>query len=350
MRSNRWIFVAIAVLFLLPIGCRKKAEEQAPLGRPLRVVATTSIVASVVEEVGKDMIDLKILVPYDGDPHHYVLTPSDLRMVTEADIIFINGLGLEPFIDDMVEQSGTKADVISVSNGIRPRHFREMSDYRRFAEATLEQVDPVNPESGKIQTDPMQTTHGDPHVWTNPYNVMVWVANIQEALGKHDMANVEKYGTNASWYNSKLVDLDGYILLHVGEIPPLSRHLVTDHLFLGYFADQYGFTQVGAILPNGDSISSSSAKRMVQLEELIRRLKVPTIFTGSEINHDVAQRIANDLRIEVRRLYSGSLAESGSRATDYIDYMKYNLEQIIEGLNSRQIKSLDSDRPGALVR
>jgi ABC-type Zn uptake system ZnuABC Zn-binding protein ZnuA len=350
MWHNRWIIVLLALVLVLPIGCgRKKAKQQASLGRPLRVVATTSIVADVVKQVAKDKIELVTLLPNEADPHTYVLTPSNLRAVTDADIVFYNGLGLEPFIDEMIEQSGTEADVRSVSNGIRARHFKELSNYSMSREM-IDRHSRQETSSGEIHTDPVQTEMGDPHVWMNPFNVMVWVANIQESLGKHDVANAEFFGTNARWFNSKLVDLDGRLLFRIQEIPPLNRHIVTDHLFLGYFTDQYGFTQVGTIMPNADALSAPSVKQMTQLEELIRRLKVPTIFTGSPINEDVAQRIANDLRIEVRRMYSGSLADSGSRATSYIDYMEYNLEQIIEGLKPKPIKTLDPNKPGALVR
>ncbi len=351
MRTERWILILLVLVLLLPLGCRrKKKTEQISLGRTLRVVATTTIVGNVVQEVGKDKIDLTILIPGEADPHDYELTPSDLRAISDADIIFINGLGLEPFIDDMVEQSGTSADVVSVSNGIRPRHFQEMSNYHRLAQDEIRGQFYSDTSGHQIEPDPVLPTVGDPHVWTNPHNVMVWTANIQEAMGKHDPDNAGAYGTNAQWFKTKLLDLDGRILRKVEEIPPLSRHLITDHLFLGYFADRYGFTQVGTIMPNANMASSPSVKQMARLEELIRRMKVPTIFTGSPIDESVAQQIANDLRIEVRRLYSGGLASEGSRATTYIDYMDYNLEQMIEGLKPRRVRTSDPTRPGAIQR
>jgi ABC-type Zn uptake system ZnuABC Zn-binding protein ZnuA len=351
MRFNRWIIVILALVLVLPIGCgNDKAEEDTGPRRPLKVVATTSIVADIVGEIAKDKIDLEILIPHQADPHSYVLTPSNLVAVTDADLVFYSGLGLEHFIDEMVEQSGTEAELISVSRGIRARNFQEMSSQHRMSKEMMDRHDGGHSTSTETELRNPTEMIQDPHVWTNPNNVMVWVANIQEALGRLDKRNSEFYGTNANWYRTKLVDLDGRILMRVQEIPPLNRHIVTDHLFLGYFAKQYGFTQVGTIMPNADASSSPSIKQMTQLEELIRRLKVPTIYTGSPINEDVAQRIANDLRIDVRRIYSGSLADSGSRATSYMDYMEYNLEQIIEGLKPKPIKTPDPDRPGAIIR
>lgn len=340
MRSDRLISGLLALLLLIAAGCGSNDDEAANLGlgRPLKVVATTTIVGDVVRQVGRNRIELDVLLPIGASPHSYVPTPEDLVTVAEADIIFVNGLGLEQFLDEMIAQSGSHAEVVSVSNGIRARTFLEKSNILELAEtekrvqAMKEGVSEPDSLRGEMSDGEADRVGGDPHVWMNPHNVMVWAANIQEAFGHHDPANGEYYAEKAQWYKSKLSDIDGRIMTLVEKVPPLKRRLVTGHMFLGYFADRYSFTQVGTIMPSPSSQAEPSAKSIARLEELVRRMKVPAIFASHDLDPTMAKQIADDIGVELRLLYVGSLSEPGYKASNYIDYMEYNIGQIVEGL------------------
>jgi len=296
---------------LLASAChplREKATISSPeppklaQGEKLRVVATTTIVGDVVRAVGDDAIELTVLLPLNADPHTYEPTPQDIIAVSDAHIIFVNGAGLEAFLEHLLESAGSRTPVVSVSEGI---------ELRRFV------------EKGRGV---------DPHVWFNPNNVITWTHNIERTLSHFDPAHAELYQANAQKYEQALEELDAWIEEQVSQIPPERRKLVTDHQAFGYFADRYGFEQVGAIFPSFSAGAEPSAQEVAELEEKIRRLGVPAIFVGTTVNPALAQRIAQDTGVKVVPLYTGSLSSSDGPAASYIDLMRYNVTAIVNAL------------------
>lgn len=360
MRHNASrVIQRIALLMLIPFvmlstgGCQDdSSSDDATLGRPLNVIATTTLIGDVASQVAGQRANVSVLLPVGADPHSWTPTPEALARVADADILLINGIGLEDdFLQGLLDQSGTDAQVVSVSNGIRPRHFQELATSRELARVPdrLRSVTGEGRADSLLGSNPdhphMQAEDPDPHVWMNPHNVMVWAANIQEALGKADIANGEYFAEKANWYKRKLIELDGHLQRRLEGVPPLKRRLVTDHLFLGYFADRYGFTQVGAVMPGSSTLSEPTPKDLARLEEMIRRMKIPAIFAAKGMPHDIAARVADDLHTDLRLLYTGSLSEPGGEAGNYIEYMEYNVTQIAEGLNPPRRRSTSSDDP-----
>jgi manganese/iron transport system substrate-binding protein len=280
-------------------------------GEKLKVIATTSIVADIVKNVGGDRIALTVLLPVGTDPHSFDPAPADLAAVADAHVVFANGMGLENFLDEMIKNAGGEAAVVQVSHGVEPRQLN------------------MGREQG--QGDPHHDGI-DPHTWTSPANAIIFVHNIEHALSALDPANTETYAANATAYEAKLEKLDAWVKAQIDTIPLENRKLVTDHAVFGYYADRYGLEQVGAVIPSFSSAAEPSAKDLAELEAAIKEYEVKAIFVGTSVNPSLSERVAHDTGVKLVTLYTGSLGTKGSGAETYLDYIRYNTEAIVEAL------------------
>jgi len=336
---GRLVSTLILVLLLVFAGsCRPGAsvgragdewkyavDEMPPLapvslsqGEKLRVVATTSIVADIVKNIGGDLIELTVLMPPGTDPHTFEPTPQDAVAVADAHVVFINGAGLEVFLDDLLESAGGGATIVPVSYGIELRRLEEShAGGHEEAEA-----------AGRDER------HGqfDPHTWFDPNNVITWTDNVEQTLSTLDPDNAKTYQANANAYQAKLEELDAWIREQTGQLSEQSRKLVTDHASLGYFAQAYGFEQIGAVFPGFSTMAAPSAQDLAALEDTIREYDVKAVFVGLTINPDLAERVAADTGTHLEFLYTGSLSEPGGPADNYLALMRYDVTVIIDGL------------------
>ncbi len=278
-----------------------------PVGSELNVVATTSLVGDVVSQVGGDKISVDVLLPLGTDPHSFSPTPQDAAAIADAKIIFANGVGLEAFLKPLMDNIGGSSKVVEVSGGIK---YRTMVDE---GSKTNQQVD-------------------DPHTWMDPNNVIIWVDNIVRALSEQDPNNAPYYHENGQAYQAKLRELDAWIHSESSVIPEQDRKLVTDHLVFGYFSTEYGFSQVGTIIPGFSSLAEPSAKDIAQIEDTIRSMGVKAIFINVGGNANLAQRISEDTGIKLVPLYMHSLSDVGGEAGNYLDFMRYDVTSIINAL------------------
>jgi ABC-type Zn uptake system ZnuABC Zn-binding protein ZnuA len=291
----------------------------------LNVVATTTILGDIVEQVGGEMIDLTVLLPLGADPHTFQPTPRDLATVADAHAVFVIGMGLETFLSDMLEQAGGTAAIIYASEGVEPRELlaHEVEQERH--------IDNEQPGESAV-SDAHEHLAVDPHVWTSPANVMIFVDNIERAFSSLDPANAAGYQANAKTYKSQLEALDSWIATQIDTIPPQNRKLVTDHVTFGYYADRYGLEQVGAVIPSFSTNAAPSAQELAQLESAVRDQKIKAVFVGNTVNPALAEQLAVDTGIRLLTLYTGSLGPAGSGVESYLDYMRYNTETIVKGL------------------
>jgi ABC-type Zn uptake system ZnuABC Zn-binding protein ZnuA len=235
--------------------------------------------------------------------------------VFEADLIFINGLGLEEFLDDLIAGTGNADAVIIVSDGISPL---------KRAEGDHEDEDQEGDEghSGSDQ---------DPHVWFDPNNIIIWTEQIAFALAEKDPENAEIYLENAEAYREELKELDGWIREQVALIPPANRELVTDHTVFGYFVEEYGFTQIGAVIPAQTTEAETSGQQLAYLIDIIREEEVKAIFIGVDFDPTLSQMVAKDTGVDLIPLYFGSLS-AGAPAGTYLTFMRHNVKTIVNAL------------------
>jgi len=293
-------------------GCIPSKEQSQSNGR-LQVVATTSIVGDVVSQIGGDRIDLSVLLPLGTDPHSFDPSPQDVAEIADADLVFANGGGLEAFLDTLIENANAHSKVFNVSEGI---------DFLAF-------------QGDDHEHDVIEENHHediDPHTWTDPNNVMVWVENILQVLVEKDSVNKAYYVENAERYMAELKALDSWIRSRVDEIPSENRKLVTDHALFGYYAEVYGFEQVGALIPGFSTLSEPTARELADIEDSILNLEVKAIFVGRTVNPSLAERVATDTEVRLVFVYTGSLSDIDGEASSYLTYMRYNTNAFVEAL------------------
>ena len=312
--------LGLIVASILLVSCGAQAAP-APEGGKLKVVATTSIVADVVAQVGGDLIDLEILLPVGTDPHSFEPTPQDIVKVSDADVVFANGAGLEAFLGPLLESAGASVKIVEVSAGIA------LLEHPKAREAAEDHDHDEEGEEHKYDQPA-----GDPHTWVDPNNVMIWVSNIEAALTKADPANATSYAANAAAYTVQLKEIDGWIREQIDQIPLENRKIVTDHRLLGYYVEEYGLEQVGAIVPGYSSLSEPSAQELAQIEDAIRSLGVVAVFVGNTVNPNMAERVAADTGVKLVHFYTGSLSPAGGEASTYLDYLRYNTNAFVNAL------------------
>jgi ABC-type Zn uptake system ZnuABC Zn-binding protein ZnuA len=322
--------MVLSLLLSIAIGCQpvpqdeqeEHTADEIPSLSPvdldeeqrLRVVATTSIVADVVRNVGSDRIDLTQLMPLGTDPHTFEPIPQDVAAVSDAHVVFVHGAGLEAFLDDLLESAGGGVPAVPVTHGVELLAFGGAEEHEEEGEHEHE-------HSG-----------ADPHTWFDPNNVMVWVDNIEQALSALDPDNAGVYAANATAYQEELEALDGWIREQVDQVPPARRRLVTDHTAFTYFCAAYGFEQVGAVVPAYSTLAEPSAQELAALQEAIEQYDVPALFVGNTVSPDLAQQVADDTGTQLVFLYTGSLSEAGGPADDYISFMEYDVSAIVDAL------------------
>lgn len=313
---------AVAVLALWLAACTA-APEQAGFqqaarladaglgeGERLRIVASTSIAGDVVAQVGGDLIELQVLIQPGQDPHSYEPAARDIARLEDAHVIFVNGLGLEENLIEMLHGTGTGVPVVALA----------------------EDIEPLAAEHDGEEDD----DHGDldPHVWLNPLHVVTWTGTIADTLSTLDPAHADTYAANAAAYASELRALDGEIAAQVEAIPAAQRRLVTNHHALAYFAERYGFEVVGTVYLGASTLAEPNAGDLARLVETIRATGVRAIFVDSSISDEQARIIAEEVGSEVGvyALYTGTLGPPGSGADSYLGMMRANIETIATAL------------------
>ncbi len=303
---RRLLCVTLSILGLLAAACGAVARPPTPGGK-LHVVATFSVIADLVRNVGGDRAEVTTLVGPGRDTHTFEPSPAEAKTLSGATLIFEDGLGFETWLDDLYQASGSRATRVVVTDGIEPRTASE------------------GDEAGQP----------DPHVWHSVPNAVQMVKNIREALAEADPANAAAYETNANTYLAQLQDLEGWVLTQVKTVPEARRKLVTTHDTFGYFAARYGFEVVGAVLPTSTEGASPSAQQMAQLVEALKASGVPAVFAENVSSNALLDQVATEAGVKViASLYTDALGPPGSEGDTYVKMMRYNVATIVNALGT----------------
>ncbi len=301
------------IIMLLLSACGTSAPQSEQGG--LKVLASTSFLADIAQNVAGERIHVESLLPFGADPHAYQAAPSDVAKIAESKVLILNGVEYEHFIEPLLENAGGERLVIEATTGLTPHAMEEH-----------EGEEHVEGEEGHDHEA------GDPHMWLNPVLVITYVENIRDGLIQADPEGAETYKANAEKYIAQLNDLDAWIKAQVETIPAERRLLVTNHEAMGYFAEQYGFIVVDSILPSFSSEASASAQEIAAAVESVKASGAPAIFLGDVENSSLADQIAVETGVRVvNDLHLESLTDGGSAST-YIEMMKYNVTRIVEAL------------------
>jgi len=290
MRRFRFCLVGLLLAALASPAC---AQDR------LNIVASFSILGDFAKNVGGDRIEVSTLVGANGDVHVYTPAPADAKKIADAKLVIINGFALEGWLPRLVQSSGSKAKIVTATDGIAPR--------------VLGVAD-------------------DPHAWQSVANAKVYVANIRDALMAADPSDGAVFRANAEGYLAKLDGLDRDVRTAMAQIPPAHRKVISTHDAFGYFAAAYG---VEFIAPLGVSTDSEpSARDIAAIITQIRAAKIPAVFLENISDPRLMQRIAAETGARIGgTLYSDSLTGEKGEAPTYIDMVRHNIKALTDALD-----------------
>lgn len=290
---------------ILFLGCMVACgSANVPSGKPA-IVATTTQLEDVLQNLVGDRMSVSSLVPRNGDPHEFQPTPEDVIKITACRAVFKNGAGLEGWLDKLIENAGGQRPIFEATKGL-----------------ALSAVNQAFQEGGER----------DPHVWMDPILMQGVVDNLVAGLAQIDPAGSDIYRANGTAYKAKLSDLDAWVRGQVASIPPAQRQLVTSHDALGYFAQRYGFKIVGYVIPSVSTEGQTSAQQLAQLVDKIKQTGVKTVFAEKSSNPTFVEQIAQDANVRVDMLYVDSLGDVGGEAGTYLDFYRTDVMKIVNGL------------------
>jgi ABC-type Zn uptake system ZnuABC Zn-binding protein ZnuA len=289
----RWIIIVI--FFFSTVSLTAQKED-----RPL-VVASASIFHDMAEVVSGGLVEVRTVVPIGGDPHIYEPTPADVRLVAAADLVLVNGLTFEGWMNELIANSGTRAKTVTITEGI----------------GTIESEEYAN--------------SSDPHAWMTAKNGQLYVENIRRALVDLDPYNKDVYNFNAQLYQQQLEDLDKEIFREVSSLPESRRILVTSHDAFRYYGRYYGVQVEAALGTSTDAeVQTEDVNR---LTTIIKESGVPAIFVESTINPKLIRQLATDNDVIIGgSLYADSLADPDHPAGTYIGMLRYNTKTMVAAL------------------
>ncbi|GAB4501912.1 MAG: zinc ABC transporter substrate-binding protein [Anaerolineales bacterium] len=298
----------VLALLIFPLMFSACAPASSAPGAGLRVVAVETFLADIAQNVAGDRLKVESLMPVGMDPHAFSPAPQDVIKIAQSDVLIVNGAGLESWLEATLNNAGGQHSVVEAAHGIA---FRQ-------------------PGEGNPATD---EPGGDPHFWFNPLLVIRYTENIRDGLIAADPAGREIYSQNAEKYIGQLKELDQWIQAEVAKIPPARRLLVTDHETFGYFAERYGFTISGVIVPSYNSGAAPSAQQLAGLVDQIRASASPAIFLEAGSNPQLADQLSSQTGVAViSDLYTHSITSADGPAPTYLAMMRYNVKRIVEAL------------------
>jgi zinc/manganese transport system substrate-binding protein len=276
--------------------------------KTVKVITSFSILADMVKNIGGERVQVTTLVGADGDVHAYEPTPAAAKSVSEADLVVVNGLGLEGWVDRLIKASGYRGRVVVASSGIKPRNMKEES---KNGGPTI-----------------------DPHAWQDLENGRIYADTIAKALTSVDPAGATAYTAYADAYSRRLIELNTWVKAEFSAIPEGKRRMLTSHDAFGYLSGAYG---IEILSPMGLSTESEpSAGEVMKLIRQIKKEKITAVFVENISDPRMIEQIARESGVIVGgELYSDALSKPEGPASTYIDMFRNNVTKIVAAMKMR---------------
>ena len=300
---KRVVWALMAVLAFVPATVNAAQKK-------VKVVATTSMVADLVKNVGGDRVEVHGLMGPGVDPHLYKATPSDVLKLQQSNVIFYNGLLLEGKMQEL---------------------FGQLARKKRFVYAVTEDL-----PHDQLLEPPAFGGHYDPHVW---FDVPLWskcASKVAEGLGEFDPAGKAFYEKRAAELQKKMADLHQWAVKKAAELPKEKRIVVTSHDAFNYFGRAYGFQVVG--LQGISTVTEAGVADMAKMVDFIKKTKVSAVFVESSVAHATINRISADAGVKIGgELFSDAMGtpgqiENGYDLGTYEGMIKHNLNTVVSAL------------------
>lgn len=320
-RALAWLPLLLSLCLSLMLWLQSAQASATQAGKdassPVKVVATFSILADMVEQVGGDLVQVHSLVGRDSDAHVFQPTPRDTRELAQADLVVINGLGFEGWIERLIKASGFKGPMVVASKDVRVIEASQNAPKDRHGHA-----------HGKHDH-----AHGpaDPHAWQSLHNAKVYVSNIRDALIAIRPQHKDQITSNAAQYVAQLDALDQRLRSAFESIPKTKRKAIISHDAFNYLAREYDIE----FLPvRGWSTGrEASASDVANLIRQVREGKVQAFFIENMSDGRVLERIAQETGAKSGgTLYSDALSAPGTQADTYLKLYETNAQRLIDAL------------------
>jgi zinc/manganese transport system substrate-binding protein len=297
---SRRIPVAIALGLMTLLGLSGSANA----AHKIEAVASFSILGDMVKQVGGDRVDVITLVGPNGDAHVYEPTPADAKNLAAANILFVNGLGFEGWMDRLEKSSGFKGKTVVASTGVKSRQMVED-----------------------------EKTITDPHAWQSLANGKLYVANIRDGLIAADPDGKAVYEANAAKYLDEIAKEEAIVTETLAKLPEARRKIITSHDAFGYFGAAYGLQ---VIAPEGVSTESeASAKDVAKIIRQIKTENIPAVFMENITDHRLLDQIAKETGAKIGgTLYTDALSPPSGPASTYLNMFRNNIERLSKALSS----------------
>jgi zinc/manganese transport system substrate-binding protein len=325
MRVAALLLLATA---LAAVGCGDSDPQAGTGGSETAVVATTTIAADLVRNVGGDRVHVDSLVPAGADPHGHEPRPSDVVAIAEAELVVKSGGDLDEWLDDLIESAGGEATEVTLLDSVTTIEGGH----------AYEEDEAHADEEDEAQADEARDEEVDPHWWQDPRNAILAVEAIRDALAEADPDGRGAYERNARAYTSELRALDDEIERCMQRVPPEKRKLVTTHDALGYFAERYDVEVIGSVIPSLSTQAQPSAGDVDALVEQIEDEGVEAIFPEAAVSQRLERAISRESGAEVgAELWTDSLGGDESGAETYLDAMRANASALAEGMSGGRV-------------
>lgn len=272
------------------------------LAAPLNVVASFSILGDITSDIGGDKIKLTTLVGPDGDAHTFEPAPADARALHAADVIIMNGLHFEGWMEKLVKASGTKATLVVASTGVTPHDMDEDGE-----------------------------TIPDPHAWQDLANGAIYVRNIEKALSAADPEDAATYKANATTLLARLARLDQWTRSEIASVPADKRKVITTHDAFGYFGAAYGVT---FLAPAGLSTDAEpGAASLSGLIDQIKKDNIKALFIENMSDPRLMAMLSRETGAKLGgELYSDALSPASGPAPTYPAMFEENVPKLVAAM------------------
>lgn len=301
--------VGLLTVALVATGCSRSGVDQGSSGK---IIIATSVapITDIVKNVAGNAADVEGMIPEGVDSHTFEPTPDTAKTLSNADVIFLNGLDLEDPTLRLAQANKKDGAVIYLlgPNTIQPDRY--LFDF----------------------SFPQSQGHPNPHLWMDVANAITYTQLVRDELSKVDPANASTYLANATTYLTVLHRLDDAVQTAVDSIPPANRVLLTYHDSFAYFANHYGMRVIGAIQPS--DFSEPSAQEVAALIDQIKSEHVPAIFGSEVFPSPVLQQIASETGVT----YEDTLRDDdlpgdpGQPEHSYVGLMLYDVKTMVSDL------------------
>jgi ABC-type Zn uptake system ZnuABC Zn-binding protein ZnuA/ABC-type Mn2+/Zn2+ transport system permease subunit len=301
---------------LLVAGCGGSGSDSDKVS----VVATTPVIGDWVREVAGQNADVTQILAPNTDPHDYEPRPDDVTKVADAEVVFANGDDLDHWIDQVVSDSGSDAEVVDLGARVPVKLPGESEGEEHEGEG----------HEG-------EETSFDPHWWHDPRNAEEAVREIATQMSAVAPEDRETFKSNAAAYEAKLKALDAGVRRCIDSVPVADRKLVTDHDAFNYSTNRYGIEVVGAVIPSQTTQAQPNAKDLSDLADLVRTEGVQAIFPESSLSPDLAETIASQTGAQVgEELYGDTLGPEDSSGDTYLKMEAANADAMVAGFTGSQ--------------